>query len=339
MSPVPNKTLRWGIAGSGRICNDFVVAMMTLPKDEHEVVAVASRHEFKAQEFASRLSIRKFYGSYEALAKDPEVDVVYIGAINTEHKKLCLMMLQHDKHVLCEKPLTLRLAESKELFDYARKKGKFLMEAIWTRCFPAYKQLREEILKQSIGPVQLLTANFGFHAPNVPNLAERDLGGGILLNVGCYVVQLANLVFQDRKPATVKAVATFNESGVDHTTAITLQYDDGAIAQFLVSMLTDLESTARIVGKEGLVIEIGAPFLAPTQLKTPSEEFHYKLPFVDEKFPLNFINSSGLAFEADEVRRCILAGKTESPLMSEADSLLSAEIIDAICKEIRLNYD
>jgi dihydrodiol dehydrogenase / D-xylose 1-dehydrogenase (NADP) len=335
---VDQKKIRWGIVGSGRICNDFVVALMTLPKDEHEVIAIASRDKTRAKNFATRLSIAKSYGSYEELAKDPEIDVVYIGAINTAHNKLCRMMLENNKHVLCEKPLTLRLGETKELFQFAQKKGKFLMEAIWTRCFPAYKQLKVEIANQTTGPIQLLKANFGFDAPNVPNLAERDLGGGVLLNVGCYVIQLANLVFQDEKPVTVKAVATFNENDVDQTTAITLQYKNGAIAQFLVSMCTELDSTALIVGEDG-TIEIGAPFLAPTQLKTPSQLHHYTLPFVDEKFPLNFINSAGLAYEAEEVRQCILAGKTESQLMSAADSILCAEIIDLICKEIKLSYD
>jgi len=335
---VVQKKLRWGIVGSGRICNDFVVAMMTLPASDHEAAAVASRTKSRAQEFAERLKVRKFYGSYEELAKDPELDVIYIGAVNTEHRKLCRMMLENGKHVLCEKPMTLHLERTKELFDYAKNHGKFLMEAIWTRCFPAYKQLRTEIANGSLGNIRLLTANFGFDAPNVPNLAERDLGGGILLNVGCYVIQLANLVFQDRKPSVVKAVSAFNETGVDQTTAITLQYDDGAIAQFLVSMATDLESSAKIVGTEG-VIQIGAPFLAPTQLKTPTQEYHYTLPFVDEKYPLNFINSSGLAFEAEEVRQCIMDGKTESSLMSRADSVLCAEITDMICKQINLHYD
>ncbi|OQV25038.1 Trans-1,2-dihydrobenzene-1,2-diol dehydrogenase [Hypsibius exemplaris] len=333
-----NGKLRWGIAGCGRISNDFVAALTTLPSGEHEVAAVAARDRVRSEEFAKRFGIPKVYHSYEALAEDDQIDVIYIGTVNSEHTKLCKQMLHHKKHVLCEKPLTLRLQDTKDLFAFARQNGKFLMEAIWTRTFPAYKQLKSEIEQQTIGDVQLVTANFGCNAPNVPSLAQRNLGGGVLLNVGCYMIQLATLVFPNKMPTSIKAAATLNDDGVDETTAITLQYEDGAIAQFLMSTRVELDSAARIVGSEG-TIEIEAPFLAPTQMLTPSGKYHFVLPFIDEKFPTNFINSAGLSYEAAEVRRCILAGELECPWMTHADSILDAEIIEKICKEIKVNYD
>ena len=243
-------------------------------------------------------------------------------------------MLNHNKHVLCEKPLTLHLKDTRELFELAKKKQRFLMEvrirpgfrascptwtwyfgqyykiivrfvkviwilflqAVWTRCFPAYQQLRQEIVNKTIGDPTLVIASVGVNFPEAPGLlCQRDLGGGVLVNVSCYALQLASLVFQNRKPVAVKACSTLNTDGnekpanchschtklkysycllllvkfrelilharasylgvrclgVDETTAIILQYDDGAMASFLVSICTDLDSSARIIGSEG----------------------------------------------------------------------------------------
>ncbi|GAU92953.1 hypothetical protein RvY_04963 [Ramazzottius varieornatus] len=330
--------IRWGIIGAGRISNDFVAAMTTLPAEHHQVIAVAARDVHRAEEFAGRFGIAKAVASYEELAEDPEIDVVYIGTVNPEHVKMCRLMLNHDKHVVCEKPLTLHLKDTVELFNLAKKKGRLLMEAIWSRCFPAYQQLKQEVTNRTIGDPYLVIANFGMNFPEAPGLSQRALGGGVLVNVGCYALQLANLVFQNEKPVAVRACATLNSDGVDETTVITLQYSDGALANFIISVTVELASSARIIGSEG-DIEIKAPFLAPTEMKTPHKNYHYVLPFVDQKFPMNYMNASGLAYEAEEVRQCILAGKLECPWMTAADSIWNAEIIEEICKQIKVNYD
>lgn len=119
---------RWGILSVGRISNDFVTALRILPKSEHLVVAVASRSEETAKAFAQAHDIPNFFGSYEALIKDQDVDVVYIGTINPQHFILAKLAISHGKNVLCEKPLCMNVKETTALVALAREKGVFLME-------------------------------------------------------------------------------------------------------------------------------------------------------------------------------------------------------------------
>ena len=114
--------------GASLIAHDFMVALKTLPENEHTVVAVSSRSLDRATEFAERHKIAKAYGSYEELAKDEDVEVVYVTTIHPQHASLCKLALSHGKHVLCEKPFTLNLKDTKELFDLAKIKGLFIME-------------------------------------------------------------------------------------------------------------------------------------------------------------------------------------------------------------------
>ncbi|XP_055351771.1 trans-1,2-dihydrobenzene-1,2-diol dehydrogenase-like [Paramacrobiotus metropolitanus] len=247
-------------------------------------------------------------------------------------------MLNNNKHVLCEKPLTLHLDDTQQLIELARKQGKYLMEGIWSRCFPAYKQLKEELAQQTIGEVRLLTCNYGFARRSVPNLTERDMGGGILFNVGCYAVQLANLVFGSEKPVSVKASALFNSTGADDTTAVILQYASGAMAQFMVSMSMKLDSTAKIVGTTG-EMELPGTFIAPTELRVNQQTRLFPLPAADPRFKTNYTNSVGLAYQAEEARQCILSGQIENPWMTFEDSSRSAQLMERICKETGLKYD
>ena len=119
---------RWGIFGASLIAHDFLIALRTLPENEHKVVAVSSRSLERASEFADRHSIEKAYGSYEDLARDADVEVVYVSSIHPQHAPLCKLALSHGKHVLCEKPMTMNLKETKEVFELAKAKGLFIME-------------------------------------------------------------------------------------------------------------------------------------------------------------------------------------------------------------------
>ncbi|CAL4137231.1 unnamed protein product, partial [Meganyctiphanes norvegica] len=120
---------RWGIASSGKICSDFVTAMKALPEGDHRLVAVGARALENAQAFAQKHGVEKAYGSYQELANDPNVEVVYVGPIHPQHLNVATIMIKAGKHVLCEKPLCMNVKETKQLVDLARQKGVFLMEA------------------------------------------------------------------------------------------------------------------------------------------------------------------------------------------------------------------
>lgn len=150
--------LRWGIASAGKVSHDFVNAIGTINEENHHVVAVAARDLDRAAEFAKRFDIPKAYGSYFELAQDPNVEVVYIGTLNPQHFEVSLLMLEHGKHVLVEKPLCVNEKQARELITFAEQKRLFLMEAIWSRCLPTYQYVRNQIKNGILGEITLVEA-------------------------------------------------------------------------------------------------------------------------------------------------------------------------------------
>jgi dihydrodiol dehydrogenase / D-xylose 1-dehydrogenase (NADP) len=151
--------VKWGIVGTGKICQDFCLALLTCDSREHLIVAVGSREKIKADEFVKRFNLGnevRTYASQEEVFQDSNVDIVYIGTMERYHRDLCIKALNQDKHVLCEKPLAMNTGEVEEIIDAARKTKKFMMEAIWSRFFPIYDSLREAV--KQIGKVDLRKA-------------------------------------------------------------------------------------------------------------------------------------------------------------------------------------
>lgn len=163
--------LKWGIASAGKICHDFATAVANLDAADHQIVAVAARDQQKASDFAKLHDIERAYEGYERLAKDAEVEVVYVGMLNPQHYEVCLLMLEHNKHVLCEKPLCMNERQAAHVIQVAKERKLFLMEAIWSRFFPAYQYLRNEIQSGALGDVKEVTADFGFPIAHVARLA------------------------------------------------------------------------------------------------------------------------------------------------------------------------
>jgi len=173
--------LKWGIASAGKISHDFAVALSTLPEDEHSIVAVAARDLKRAEEFAKTFEIPKSYDSYEKLAKDPEIQIVYIGAIHPQHYDIGIMMLENGKHVLCEKPLCMNEKQARKLITYAERKKLFLMEAVWSRYFPAYQYIRKQIETGLLGNIEQVDVQFGFDLNEAERVQKKNLVVGLFL--------------------------------------------------------------------------------------------------------------------------------------------------------------
>ena len=122
--------LRWGILSAGKISYDFCVGLSTLPSTDHQVVHVGARNTDKSKQFAASFNIPRWSGDYATVVDDPDVDVVYVGAINTKHKELCLLCLEHGKAMLCEKPATMNGKELDEVLAKAEEKNTFYMEVL-----------------------------------------------------------------------------------------------------------------------------------------------------------------------------------------------------------------
>ncbi|KAK5600983.1 hypothetical protein CRENBAI_005833 [Crenichthys baileyi] len=326
---------RWGICSAGKISHDFTVALKTLPAEDHQVVAVAARKLEDAQEFARKHSISRAYGSYEELARDPEIDVVYVGVIHPYHLNACRLFTNAKKNVLCEKPLAMNTKEVKEILDCAKKNDVFLMEAVWTRFFPVSVEIRKLLAQGEIGEVKMVRTDFGVPLLHVPRSVQKDLGGGALLDLGIYCLQFISMVYNGEKPESVQASGVCLETGVDETVAVMLRFSRNRMAVFTCSAGVQLPNDAIIAGTKG-TIQVLSPMWCPTSLVVNGKETQYPVP--EPYLPLNFTNSTGMRYEAEEVRQCLLKGLKESSVMPHADSLLLAELEDGIRRQVGVVY-
>nr|CAI5827784.1 unnamed protein product [Callosobruchus analis] len=186
--------LRWGIAGAGRISHDFVTAVQSAYPIDHKVVAVAARSEDGATVFAKEHQIPKAYGGYEKLAMDHDVDIVYVGNLNTQHFSTCKMMLEQGKHVLCEKPFTMNEKQSRRLIELARSRKLFIMEAVWSRCFPVYHEAKRMMDSGEIGDVLFAAVHFGHALQHVERLTTVLDMGGTILDVGVAILDMSGTI-------------------------------------------------------------------------------------------------------------------------------------------------
>ncbi|XP_055351632.1 trans-1,2-dihydrobenzene-1,2-diol dehydrogenase-like [Paramacrobiotus metropolitanus] len=341
--------LRWGMVGCGEISNDFASCLQSLPREEHQLVAAAASDKEKAKAFANDFGFQKHYGSYAELAADPDVDTVYIGTINPNHYEICKMFLNHNKRILCEKPLTLKLEHTKELIALAEQKKIFFQEAFWSRFFPLYKQLREDIKAKSVGEVKLVTAIFGIKMdenPSAQRLVKKELGGGSLMDIGGYCTQAILLAYGPEMPENVQACAIMNKEGVDQSVTVTLQWKDGRMAQFATTFFAKVPSELKLYGEKGY-ITVKHPFWSPTDMVVTEvkeidkderqQKYNFPLPKVEHK--LEYPHGEGMTYEAQEVYQCIQKGLLESPLFTHQESIVLATIEDRIKKAIGLSYD
>ncbi|XP_061567213.1 trans-1,2-dihydrobenzene-1,2-diol dehydrogenase-like [Cololabis saira] len=326
---------RWGICSAGKISHDFTVALKTLPAEDHQVVAVAARKLEDAQKFANKHSIPRAYGGYQELAADPDIDVVYIGVIHPYHLKTCLLFTNAKKHVLCEKPLAMNTKEVKEMLDSAKRNDVFLMEAVWTRFFPASVEIRRLLARGELGEVKMVRSEFCVPLMDVPRAVEKELGGGALLDIGIYCLQFTCMVFNGEKPESIQATGVCFETGVDEAVVVTLKFSRNRMAVFTCSAGVELPNDAVIAGTKG-IIKVPPHMWCPTSLVVNGKETQFPVP--EPSLPLNFVNSTGMRYEAEEVRQCLLKGLKESAVMSHADSLLLAELEDEIRRQVGVVY-
>jgi predicted dehydrogenase len=318
----------WGILGPGRIARRFVEGLSVV--EDVRLVAVGSRSLERAEIFGKEFGIPNRYGSYEALAEDPDVDVVYVATPHTSHKEHSLLCLRAGKHVLCEKPLTVNAAECEELICAAHEQGRFLMEAMWTRFFPVMCKLRELVSERAIGDVRMVSADFGFHSAFDPasRIFDPELGGGGLLDVGVYTVSFAHMVL-GRPPAEIAALADIGETGVDEQAAIVLKFDRGEMALLFCGVRTQTVYEARIYGTDGMIY-VEPSFWSP-------DAFTITRGGESERIAPERVGN-GFNYEAAEVASCIRNGKLESDIMPLAESLQIMETMDAIRRIWHLTY-
>ncbi|WP_280395619.1 Gfo/Idh/MocA family protein [Nocardia brasiliensis] len=296
--------IRWGILGTGHMAEVFSTELLALPG--HRVTAVGSRTQSKAQRFADTVGLRQAYGSYEALADDSELDVIYIATPNSVHYPAARLCLDAHRAILIEKPFTVSGSEAMSLTEIARRRGLFAMEGMWMRFNPIIGQARTLVSEGAIGEITALYADFGFAATYNPGdrLWAPALGGGALLDLGVYPVALAYSLLG--MPEHIRALSLSAPTGVDTDTAAVLGFRSGAVAAIHVSLRATSPQTATIIGTRGRIV-IDSPFFRPASLSVIRDGV------VREKIGER-LTGHGYTYQAEEVARCLRAGRTESPL-------------------------
>jgi predicted dehydrogenase len=319
--------IRWGVVGPGAIATGFAEAMQQT--DGGTIVAVASRSAERALAFGDRFAIPTRYGDYEALAADPDVDVVYVATPQSRHEPDTLTLLRAGKHVLCEKPFALNARQGNRMVAEARERGLFLMEAIWSRYLPAYRSLVDVIADGRIGEPLLVEADFGFRRPLEPahRLFDLALGGGALLDLGIYPIQLCSLVLGS--PDHVVADGVVGVTGVDEVNAAVLHYPGERLGVIKSAIRLGMSCTARISGTDGW-IDLPAFMHCPSSLTVTTSDGSERL---DASYKGN-----GLRFEIEEVHRCLSEGLVESPIMPLDETLELAATLDDIRAQLGVVY-
>ena len=320
--------IKWGILGTGNIAHRFCEALKIV--ENAEIFAVGSRSIENAKKLSNEFNIRRYFGSYEELVKDSDVDVIYIATPHNLHYENTIMCLENGKHVLCEKPFGVNGREVRAMIAKAKEKNLFLMEAMWSRFLPNIIKAKEIIDSGKIGKVKLLTAYFAILSNQ--GVAERhfniDLCGGSLLDIGIYPVFLSLYILG--KPTVFKALASIGLTGVDESCSMLFKYGEETLSVLCSSFLVNSDILAEIHGAKGKIV-FDKLWFTPVNIKIVMNNG-------DEIWvPLQF-KGNGYNYEAEEVVKCLQAGKIESSIMSWEKSLELIDMLDAIRKETGIHY-
>ena len=295
-------TLRWGILGPGRIAPRLVRALAQ--NDRGSLVAVTNRDRDRASAFGAVHGIPQAFGSYEELLASPDVDVVYVSLPNHLHAPWTIRALEAGKHVLCEKPIALTVADVDAIAEAGVRAGRLAVEAFMYLHHP--QTLRAVALAQdgALGRLELVHGSFSFYLtyPGDPRV-EPTMGGGSLWDVGCYPVSLARRIAGE-EPDRVSAFARFDERGVDRTFIGQLHFPGGLLAQFDSGFAAPDRERVEIVGGDASLV-LDAPFLPEPDGPAPT----LTLWRGRQATPLAVPSLDQYAAEVDDLTRAILDGE------------------------------
>jgi predicted dehydrogenase len=323
----------WGILGAGSIARKFASDLKYV--NNSVLVAIGSRNEEKAAEFSQQFSVPNIHGSYESLAADPRVDVVYVATPHSQHYANTLLCIENKKAVLCEKAFAVNSVQAEEMIGAARRQKVFLMEALWTKFLPHYKKMNSIIDSGVLGVIGSVLINFGFRPrePALSRLYDPALAGGTMLDIGVYNVFMAMSVLGI--PADIDAHMTRAQTGVDDQCSVVLKYRNGAIAQLFSTFLAHLPTEAHISGSKGR-LRLTHRFYGPeSSIEYYPERMDSKQIIPFEKHEAGF----GYQYEARHVCDCLENGLIESPVMAHENTLQLMHVLDEIRRKAGIRYD
>lgn len=319
--------LKVGILGAGHIAQKMATTLMGMK--EAELYAVAARELSRAEQFADEFHAQKAYGNYEALADDPDIDLIYIATPHSHHFGPARMCLLKGKPVLCEKAFTANAREAEELIRIAQEKQVFLSEAIWTRYMPFSRTIRELTESGIIGKPMMLTASLGYPIAHKERIVRLELCGGALYDLGVYPINFALMTFgNDLEKITSTCMK--NEAGVDMQNSITFTYRDGRMAVMQTTAFCASDRQGIISGDKGyLVIDnINNPQQAVVYNTDHQETGRYTCP----------PQITGFEYQVLEAAEAIRQGAIEPTSMPHAETLRVMRMLDSLRKEWGIRF-
>lgn len=319
--------MKFAILAPGHIAHSMAKAVSEIEKIER--YAVASRDYGRAADFAGQWGFEKAYGSYEELAEDPQVELIYVASPHSHHYEHAKLCLEHGKHVLVEKAFTVNARQARELVQLSEEKGLLLAEAIWTRYMPSRRMIDELLADGVLGNVTSLTANLGYILPHVERMQSPELAGGALLDLGVYPINFALMAFHEAV-TEVNASAIMSPRGVDWMNSITLSFADGKMAVLHSDMLAQTDRQGVISGDKG--------YLEVQNINNCEEIRVFNL---ERKMTARYQVPEQINGYEYEVLSCIKAieeGRTECEEMPHSEILRVMELLDTIREQWGMVY-
>jgi predicted dehydrogenase len=340
---------RCGILGAGEIARVFANGLRF--SKSGTLVAVASMTDKRREALASDFAVPRRYSRYEDLLNDPEVDAIYISLIHPLHAQWARTAAQAGKHILVEKPMAMNAREAAEMVEAARKYDVFLMEAFMYRCHPQMAKLAEIVRQGMIGEVLSMRLALSFAAPFDANsrLFNTALGGGAILDVGCYPTSLSRFVAGAAigklfaEPSQLKAVGTIGHSKVETFAAAVLEFPSGIIAEIACGISSEMPTNAEVFGTRGSVL-LPNPWLPSSPARTalkplpmdtlwPTENIFVRTSKQGSPTEIAVAADRDLySYEADMVDRHL--AERQAPAMRWDDSIGNMRLLDRWREEV-----
>jgi predicted dehydrogenase len=326
------RPLRWGVVATGSIARSVTPQLAALA--DARLQAVSSRSRDRAEAFAREFGFARAYGDdgtpgYRQLAEDPDVDVVYVATPHGQHHEVTRAVLEAGKAVLVEKAFTVTAWEADDLVALARDRGAFAMEAVWTRFVPSFQAALDVFAAGELGEPRWVQADIGFPASRNGRrrLWAPEDGGGALLDLTVYPLTWAWAALGF--PRGVTARGTLTDEGVDATNALTLEYEGGAQAQLLSSLVAHATRTFTVGGTEGTLRTLGSLTGPPGFVVRRGEA---------ERTVHTEATAPRYTYQLREVTRCVQQGLLESPTMPLADTVATMRLFDEARRQLGVRY-
>ena len=331
LAPDPSTApgLRWGVISPGHIADQFTATAHRATQSR--IVAVSSRSQERAEEFAGKHGAAGAFGSVEAMLEAGDIDAVYVASPHAQHHQYARAVLEADLPVVVEKAFTLNAPQAEDLFQLAGRRQLFVMEAMWARFLPQYDVLRQVLDSGVLGGIIEVAAEHGqfFEEDAEHRLYAPELGGGALLDLGVYPLSFAQMVVGDLTDPAIQGDLAF--TGVDAYVGLLARGARGGRARVATTLQARMPNEAVVVGTDGTA-RLSGPFYAPGTLTVTlrdgrSARFEHPGPSGD-----------GMAYEIAEAARRITAGDLASPAMTWEDTVSVMRTMDAARTALGVTY-